>query len=119
MKSIHVVDFLENPVLLAGELGDRLEEKIKQTLNGGHGVEVDFAGYKFISSTFFNRAFGQLCLDMDWSADKFKKNVKVAKLEEDDYDDVELALNNAQLRRKLKKSGVTDMKEYFESRLPA
>jgi len=119
MKLIHVVEFLGNPVLLAGELGARLELKIKESLNGSRVVEVDFSGYKFISTAFFNRAFGQLCLDMDWSADKFKKSLKVTGLEEDDFDDVELALENAQLRRKLKSSGVKDMKEYFESRLPA
>lgn len=119
MKSIHVVDLLENPVLLAGELGDRLEGKMKEALKLGRTVEIDFAGYKFISTAFFNRAFGQLCLDMDWSSERFKKNVKVAGLEEDDYDDVDLALYNAQLRRKLKKNGVKDLKEYFETRLPA
>lgn len=119
MKTIRVVEFLDNPVLLAGELGERLEEKIMETLKRARGVEADFSGYKFISSAFLNRAFGQLCLDMDWSADKFKKNVKVLALEDDDTDDLELALYNAQLRRKLKKNGVKDMKGYFESRIPA
>lgn len=119
MKTICVVEFLENPVLLAGELGDRLEEKMKETLKGARSVQIDFTGYRLVSSAFFNRAFGQLCLDMDWSGDKFKKTIKVAGLQEDDVDDLELAIYNAQLRRKLKKKGVKDMKEYFDSRIPA
>lgn len=119
MKSIRVVEFLENPVLLAGELGDHLEEKIKETLKGVHCVEVDFSGARFISTAFFNRAFGQLCIDMNWPSEKFHKAIKISGLEEDDIIDLDVAIDNAQLRRKLTRNGVTDLKEYFQTRLPA
>lgn len=120
MNTVRVVKLFDNnPVLLASEKGEELCAKIKDVIKRFGSVKVNFAGYEFLSSTFLNRAFGQLCIDMNWGTEKFRKNVKVMGLDDDDIIDLEVAVNNAQLRRKLIKKGVTDLKEYFDSRLPA
>ncbi|HEY9167746.1 MAG TPA: STAS-like domain-containing protein [Candidatus Kryptonia bacterium] len=119
MNTIRVVKLFDNPVLLAPEKGEELCTKIKAGLKRFGNVKVDFAGYEFISSAFLNRAFGQLCIDLDLDTEEFHEKVQIMSLSQDDVDDLELAIDNAQFRRKLIKQGVTDIGEYFASRLPA
>ena len=119
MNTIRVTKLFDNPVLLAPEKGEELCKKIKAGLRRFDVVKVDFFGYEFLSSAFLNRTFGQLCIDLDLSAEEFKEKVKILNLSEDDSDDLALAIDNAQFRRKLIKQGVTDIGEYFASRLPA
>ena len=119
MNTIKVIKLFDNPVLLAPEKGEELCKKIKAGLKKFDTVKVDFSGYEFLSSAFLNRAFGQLCIDLDLGAEAFDKKVKILNMTEDDTDDLALAIDNAQFRRKLIKQGVTDIGEYFASRLPA
>ena len=119
MNTIKVTKLFDNPVLLAPEKGEELCNKIKAALKKFDTVKVDFSGYEFLSSAFLNRAFGQLCIDLDMSAEKFERKVKILNLSEDDTEDLALAIDNAQFRRKLIKQGVKDIGEYFASRLPA
>lgn len=119
MNTIRVTRLFDNPVLLAPEKGEELCKKIRAGLKKFDTVKVDFAGYEFLSSAFLNRAFGQLCIDLDMSMQEFEKKVEILNLNEDDTEDLALAIDNAQFRRKLIKQGVTDIGEYFASRLPA
>lgn len=118
MKVLKVTELLGTPVLLAPEKGGELASYIKNSLGFfSPSVEVDFNGYQFLSSAFLNHAFGQICIDEDWDLQKFSKKVTVKGLDEDDQDDLALALDNAQLRRKLLKEGISV--EDFFSKIPA
>ena len=119
MNTIRVVKLFDDPVLLAPEKGEELCSRIKAAIKRFGSAKVDFSGYKFLSTSFLNRAFGQLCIDMDIDADEFQKKVEISNLSEDDMDDLELAIDNAQFRRKLINQGVKDLGEYFATRLPA
>jgi len=118
MKTIKILDITENPCLLAPEKAVKVAEKIKKYLQNGETVQVDFSGYEFLSSSFLNRAIGQIIIDMDLDKKNFKYSVKIAGLQDDDVDDIYLAIDNADLRRKLLKKGVSP-EEYYTSHIPA
>lgn len=118
MKNIIVVRLLETPCLLAPEKGKLLADEIRKALASSKSVSVDFADYEFLSSAFLNHAFGQLCIDLDWHADVFHQKVQIVGLDEDDADELELAIDNAQTRRSLIKRGINP-KEYYASLIPA
>jgi hypothetical protein len=118
MKTIKVVEVVGNPCLLAPDKGALLASEIQRALRRSPKVHVDFSGYEFLSSSFLNQAFGQLCLDLDWDTKAFFRKVKITGLQEDDLDELELAIDNAQTRRALVKKGITPQ-EYFSARLPA
>ncbi len=118
MKTIKVVKLLESPCLLAPEKGELLFEKIKNELKKSEKIILDFSEYQFISSTFLNRAFGQLCIDLCLSIKDFRNKIEIRNLDEDDLDEVELTLHNAQMKRKLIDKNI-DFKKLSESMLPA
>lgn len=118
MKTIKVVEVVGNPCLLAPDKGTQLASEIQKSLRRNSKVGVDFAGYEFLSSSFLNQAFGQLCLDLDWDTKAFFRKVKVIGLQEDDLEELKLAVDNAQTRRTLVKKGISPQ-EYFAARLPA
>lgn len=118
MKTIKVTEVVRNPCLLAPDKGAQLASEIRKALRRSPKVEVDFSGYEFLSSSFLNQAFGQLCLDLDWDAKAFFRKLKITGLQEDDLDELELAIDNAQTRRTLVKKGISPQ-QYFSTRLPA
>jgi hypothetical protein len=118
MKTIKVVEVVGNPCLLAPDKGAQLASEIRKALRKASKVGVDFSGYEFLSSSFLNQAFGQLCLDLDWDNRAFFRKVKITGLQEDDLEELELAVDNAQTRRALVKKGISPQ-EYFSARLPA
>lgn len=119
MKTLKVVNLWGNPCLLAPEKGDQLLAEIKNSFGLlSRSVEVDFSGYEFLSSAFLNRAFGQLCIDEKWTREKFHEKVKIKGLEEDDKEELELAIDNAAARLSLLKQGINP-EEYFAARLSA
>ena len=119
MKTIKVVDILSTPVFLSPDKGVKVREIIERALGIiTPGVTIDFAGYEFISSTFLNHAFGQLCIDHEWSTQDFESKVHVINLHEDDVDELQLALDNAQSRRELSKNGINP-EQFFAAHLPA
>ena len=118
MKTINVIDVVGNPCLLAPDKGAQLAAEIRKALRKTSRVEVDFSGYEFLSSSFLNQAFGQLCLDLDWDNKAFFRKVKIAGLQQDDSEELELAIDNAQTRRALVKKGISPQ-EYFSARMPA
>jgi hypothetical protein len=119
MKTITVTELLETTCLLAPEKGALLASEIRNSLGFfSHAVVVDFAGYQFLSSAFLNHAFGQLCIDEDWDIEDFRKKISVKGLDEDDLNELELAIDNAEVRRKLMKKGI-DPEEYYSRRIPA
>ncbi len=118
MNTIKVTKLLDNPVLIAHEKGEELCRKIKAGIERFGNVKVEFSGYEFLSSAFLNKAFGQLCIDLDLSAREFAEKVEITNLSEDDLDDLALAIDNAQFRRKLINQGVKNLREYFASRIP-
>ena len=118
MKTIGVVNFLETPCLLAPEKGTLLADEIKRLIKSARNVSVDFTDYEFLSSAFLNHAFGQLCIDLDWDAATFNKKINVVALDEDDVDELTLAIDNAQTRRSLMKRGIKP-EDYYSARIPA
>ncbi len=119
MKSIKVVDLLGTPCLLAPELGQSLAARIKDSLGlFSSSVKVDFEGYQFLSSAFLNHAFGQICIDEDWDTPKFEKKVSVVGLQEDDLDEMRLAVDNAQARRNMIRQGISP-ETYYSAHLGA
>ncbi len=118
MRNILVVKLLETPRLLAPEKGKLLADEIRKVLASTKTISVDFTDYEFLSSAFLNHAFGQLCIDLDWHADVFHQKVKIVGLDQDDAEELELAIDNAQTRRSLIKRGINP-KEYYASLIPA
>ena len=117
-KRVKVIELCLDPYLLTAADGDVLYRRLRDIHKDGEQVQVDFNGCSNISSAFLNRAFGRLCIDLDWTSDYFRKSVEMIDLCEDDIDDVELTLDNAQFRCRLIRQGVTDLKDYFEARIP-
>lgn len=118
MKKLQVVAFLGTPCLLVSEKGDVLAAEVRHQLDSNGQVNVDFGGYEFLSSAFLNHAFGQLCIDMNLDVPLFHNRIRVSGLQEDDAEELELALDNAQTRRTLLMKG-TNPDQFFSSRLPA
>ena len=118
MKPINVVELVGNPCLLAPDKGTSLLQSINDGLKKTNSVVVDFTGYEFLSSTFLNHSFGQLCIDNDWDETTFKAKVLIKGLEEDDLDDVALTIHNAQVRRSLIRKNISPA-DYYSQRLPA
>ncbi|MFA5834639.1 MAG: STAS-like domain-containing protein [Bacteroidota bacterium] len=118
MKTIKVVSLVGNPCLLSPDKGTSLYQSINDGLQEASPVVVDFAGYEFLSSTFLNHSFGQLCIDNDWDDTAFKEKVSIVGMEEDDVDEVAITVHNAQLRRTLKLQHISPA-EYYSQRLPA
>jgi cytochrome b involved in lipid metabolism len=114
MKEINVIDLLNSPVLLAAEKGELLYEEIKKHSKSKVKVPVNFKGYKFLSSTFLNNAFGQLCIDLNLDEKSFFEKVKVVGLNEDDTDDLNMVISNAQFRKKLIEDKI-NVQEFYSS----
>jgi len=117
MRTIRVVDYLGTPCLLAPEKGETLAAELKIELQAQNHIQVDFSGYEFLSSAFLNHAFGQLCIDLNWDTKTFRQRVLITNMEEDDLEDLELAIDNAQTRRGLILRG-ENPDQYYSSRLP-
>jgi hypothetical protein len=117
MKIINVVALVDNPCLLAHDKVASLLQSINDGLKKSDSVVVDFTGYEFLSSTFLNHSFGQLCIDNDWDETTFKRKVFIKGMEEDDLDDVALTIHNAQVRRSLIHKSISPA-DYYSQRLP-
>lgn len=109
-----VVEILNSPVLLASDKGDKLYRHIKKAIGAKPFKEItlDFLGAKFLSSTFLNHAFGQLCIDLKISEKQFFNKIKFVNLDEDDLDEIKLCVLNAQMRRDIIKRGYDEKKFY-------
>jgi hypothetical protein len=118
MQALHVLNIVGSPVLLASEKGETLKLAILKALESLPLVIVDFTGYQFISSTFFNYAFGALCIEEAWNQDDFNKNIKIQGLSEDDAEELELCLFNVQQRRNLLAHDI-NTEEFYATRIPA
>lgn len=97
--------------------GRPLASEIKKHLQSQHRVNVDFGGYEFLSSAFLNHAFGQICIDLNWDAETFRQHISIANMDEDNLEELQLAIDNAQTRRVLILRGMSPDK-YYSSRLP-
>jgi|GEM_PF-2226138 hypothetical protein len=110
---LKVVDLAGSPVLLASEKGDRLYLILEQKLSDtGEKIELDFEGYKFISSTFLNHALGQLCIDKNLNEEQFFNKISILNLSEDELDEVKLCVANAQMRRAIREKGFNENEFY-------
>lgn len=118
MDVIHVVRLLGTSHLLTTDEGAAVASEIKKQLQSQHSVNVDFSGYELLSSAFLNHAFGQICIDLNWDAETFWRNISIANMCEDEFEELQLAIDNAQTRRMLKLKG-QNAAQYFSSRLPA
>lgn len=112
-----VVDFLGTPQLIAHENGTALASEIKKQLQTQHRVNVDFGGYEFLSSAFLNHSFGQICIDLNWDAETFRQHISITNMDEDNLEELQLAIDNAQTRRVLILRGMSP-DQYYSSRLP-
>ncbi len=108
-----VADFLNSPVLLAPEKGDKLYKTLADSIaKHKEKIELDFEGYKFLSSTFLNHAFGQLCIDLNLTEEQFFNKISFVNISEDDLDEVKLCVLNAQMRRALRGKGYNENEFY-------
>ncbi len=114
MKTINIVDVLGTTNLLTSERGTYLRKIIETEISNSPVVNLDFAGYEFVSSSFINSAFGDLCLDLDWSVNDFYKKINLSGIDEDDKNDIELSIFNAKHRKELIKSG-KNLSDYYPS----
>ncbi len=114
MKIINVVNVLGTSNLLTSERGTYLRKIIESVISNSSQVNLDFSGYEFISSSFINSAFGDLCLELDWSVSDFYKKINLSSIEEDDKNDIELSIFNAKRRNELIKSG-KNLSDYYPS----
>lgn len=113
MRTIKVVEILGDPVLLAPDKGERIRKEIEHSKDP---VIVDFDGYQFLSSTFLNHAFGQLCINNCWPAATFHEAVKVVNLQDDDIDELDLTIGNAEMRLGMIQKGI-DPLEFFATHM--
>lgn len=118
MKKIKIIDLVESPVLLSPDKGLILLNEIKSQLNKSKKVVIDFAGYKFFSSSFLNNSFGQLCMDMNMTEKDFFNKISFSGLNEDEIDEIKLSVHNAQTRRKLLKENV-NIDDFYKNLMPA
>lgn len=118
MKTIKVVSLVGNPCLLSPDKGTILLKAINEVVKNENSVVTDFTGYEFLSSTFLNHSFGQLCIDNDWDDAILKKKVIITGMEEDDLDEVALTIHNAQVRRNLLHQNISP-EQYYSERIPA
>jgi hypothetical protein len=58
-----------------------------------------------------------MCIDEEWDVEKFHRTIKITGLDEDDKDELSVALDNAQTRLRMLKKGIKP-EELFE-RIPA
>ena len=114
MKVISVVKLLGTTALLSAEKGLELLDNMMQALLNTNQLTIDFCGYECISSTFLNRSFGRLCVEMKWDLNEIKEKLELLNLNEDDREDLELAVLNAIERSELLKNGV-DLNSHYSS----
>lgn len=109
-----IVEILDSPVLLASEKGDKLYRLLKKAIGTKPFKEItlDFEGYRFLSSTFLNHSFGQLCIDLKLSEKQFFNKIRFNNIDEDDLDEVKLCVLNAQMRRDILRKGHDEKKIY-------
>ena len=112
MKKISVVDVLATPVLLSTEKGKTLFSVIIDELKNNDTITLDFAGYNFISTSFFNNSFGDLIVHYDWDLNSLLKHIKIIGLSEDDFDDLKLSIANARYRKDLMDKGLNPEEIY-------
>lgn len=108
MKKIVVIELLKSPILLSEEKGKELLKALKKSFDKLGDCQIDFQGYKFLSSAFLNSSFGQLCIDENISIGDFNKKFEVINLDDNGKDDLELCLSNAQLRKKFIDKGCNE-----------
>jgi hypothetical protein len=113
--TLNPVNLLGTPFLITPGEAEQVRREIEKSTDR---VVVDFDGYQFLSSTFLNHAFGQLCINNGWSAETFYDAVKVEDLQEDDIDKFQLTIENAEMRLGMIRKGI-DLVEFFATHLPA
>ena len=106
MKTIKVVELLGTASFMSYEKGSKLLEIVLEELERNNVVEIDFTGYSYISTSFINNSFGELALRNGWDFKEFEKHIKLVALDEDDTDDVKLAIINANNRSLLINNGI-------------
>jgi hypothetical protein len=118
MNTISVVGLIGTPCLLAHEKGEQLRYELEKHLQLSGTVVVDFTGYEFISSTFLNHSFGQLCIDSKWGRKEFLAHIKIMGISDDDTEEVDLAISNAEMRMSMMGKNIFP-EDYLSSTLPA
>ena len=102
MRTIHITDALSNSCLLASELGNRLLELLQKELKDCEAIELDFAGYKYLSKEFLKESLGILCSINGWETKTFEEKIHVINMDDDDREELEVVLNDVQMNMKLK-----------------
>jgi hypothetical protein len=110
---LKVIDIAGSPVLMSPEKGDKVYERLNRSLSlSDEKIELDFDGYKLISSTFLNHAFGQLCIDKKLKVEQFFNKISFLNLSNEDFDEVKLCIINAQTRLSLRENGFNENEIY-------
>lgn len=116
MITINVISILSSNSLLTAEKGKELLSAIEKGLNSSSSIIIDFSGFSFLSSSFLNNSFGQLALDRNWEFDTLKKHIQFNGIDEDDLEEIELAVFNALSRRNLINKGI-DPQAFYSAHL--
>ena len=65
-------------------------------------INLDFAGYKYLSKEFLKEGLGTLCTINKWDAETFEKKIRISNMDDDDREELEIVLNDAQMKMRLK-----------------
>ncbi len=90
---VRVFELFGSPICVSAEDGQRLFDKIKPLIEGGHRIEVSFDGIETLISTFLNAAIGQLY--GVFSEEKIRESLTVSGLESDDVEVLKRVVENA------------------------
>lgn len=108
---LKIIDIVGSSSLLAAEKASHLLDILKsQSLD--ETIVLDFDGYDYISSTFINQSIGQLCLDNNWTSEKFFEHFIIENIDEDDLDNIELAISNAYHKSLLQSKSINPEEHY-------
>jgi len=116
MPIINVTELLQSTSLLTAEKGRELYNEIVNKLALYTKLTIDFTDYDFLSTSFLNNSFGQLALDKGWNYQKMRSILDIIGLDEDDLDEVDLAVFNAMSKRSLMEKGI-DVQEFYAKHL--
>lgn len=93
-KYILLRDFIKNDFAVSTDLGDKLFVEIKQNLDEGRIVEVDFKGVIVVITAFLNAAIGGLYNNL-YSDDFLKHHLIFKNLTESNKQYLNLVIDNA------------------------
>ena len=118
MQTVMVCEFLKTTHLLSPEKGKQLRDNILSLMEESDLIVLDFDGYEYISSSFFNEALGKILIEKKLTAGKLKQIIQWKNISEDDEIDILLSLENAEIKLRLIQRKI-DPEEFYRANLPA